>query len=207
MTKVYLTRHGKTLWNLEKRLQGFGNSELTNEGIEQAYELRKRLSDIDIDVIYTSPIKRAYETARIIKGDKNIKFVIDDRLKEINFGDYEGSTEAELLKQGRGQEISKIFSGEMDISAPGGETLRELSYRVSKLLDEILLIEDNKSILIVTHGTTLKAIVGYFRNSKELYNEIMGQCTLTKINCSGKNFEFEYINDGCHLNNKEKFGW
>ena len=208
MTTIYLTRHGKTLWNLEKRLQGFGDSELTEEGINQAIELRDRLEDVHIDSIYTSPIKRAYKTARIIQGNKDVKFVVEDGLKEINFGEYEGSTEEELLKIGKGYEISKIFSGEMDVRAPGGESLRELCRRVKLVLDNILEYEKDKTILIVTHGTTLKAIVGYFRHDNGLYEEIMGQATLTKIVCEDNDFKFEYINDGSHLkSNVNKSGW
>ena len=208
MTNIYLTRHGKTVWNLEKRLQGFGDSPLTEEGITQAGELRDRLENIDIDCIYTSPIERAYRTARIIKGNKNIKVVVDDRLKEINFGEYEGSTQEELLKLGKGHEIDQIFNAEMDVRAPGGESLRELCERVKSVLDDILLYEKDKNVLIVTHGTTLKAVVGYFRNNTGFYEKIMGQATLTKIVCNDRDFKFEYIDDGSHLkSNVNKSGW
>ena len=208
MTTIYLTRHGKTLWNLEKRLQGTSNSELTEEGVEQAKALRDRIEELDIDVIYTSPIKRAYETAQILRGGKNINIIAEDGLKEINFGEYEGRTEEELLSIGRGHEISKIFSGEMDVRAPDGETLRELYNRISKVLDDILEIEKGKNILIVTHGATLKAIVSYFKKSKEIYDVIMGQTTLSKVTCINGEFDFEFINDGTHLDNEEvKVGW
>ncbi|MGL4109932.1 histidine phosphatase family protein [Clostridium sp. LP20] len=208
MTTIYLTRHGKTLWNLEKRLQGVSNSELTEEGIKQAKSLGDRLDGLDIDVIYTSPIKRAYETAQILRNGKNINIIAEDRLKEINFGEYEGSTEEELLGMGKGYEISKIFSGEMDVRAPGGETLRELYNRISEVLAEILEIEKGKNVLIVTHGATLKAIVSYFKKSDEIYDTIMGQTTLSKVICKNGEFEFEFINDRTHLDDEEvKIGW
>ncbi|MGG7179442.1 histidine phosphatase family protein [Clostridium paraputrificum] len=208
MTTIYLTRHGKTLWNLEKRLQGVSNSELTEEGIKQAKSLGDRLDGLDIDVIYTSPIKRAYETAQILRNGKNINIIAEDRLKEINFGEYEGSTEEELLGMGKGDEISKIFSGEMDVRAPGGETLRELYNRISEVLAEILEIEKGKNVLIVTHGATLKAIVSYFKKSDEIYDTIMGQTTLSKVICKNGEFEFEFINDRTHLDDEEvKIGW
>lgn len=208
MTNIYLTRHGKTVWNLEKRLQGFGDSKLTEEGINQAKELSERIKDMDIDAIYASPIKRAYETANIIKGEKDIDLIVDDRLKEINFGEYEGSTEEELLKEGRGKEIAAIFGGQMNVKAPAGESLSDLYERVKEFLEEILIKQEGKSILIVTHGTTLRAIVTYFKKSKEFYDVILGQATLTKVVCSDNNFEFEYINDDSHIKEKsEKKGW
>ena len=88
-TTIYLTRHGQTLWNLEKRLQGRGNSPLTEDGIERAKELRDRLKNIHIDIIYSSPIERAFETAKIIKGDKDVEIITDDGFMEMCFGDYD----------------------------------------------------------------------------------------------------------------------
>ena len=87
MNNIYLTRHGSTLWNLEKRLQGSNDSELTDEGIFQAKLLAKRIKDLNISKIYTSPIKRAYRTAEIIKGDMDIDVICKDGFKEISFGE------------------------------------------------------------------------------------------------------------------------
>ena len=196
MTEIYLTRHGQTLWNLEKRLQGQGDSPLTDKGIKGAKLLGKRLEEIELDVIYTSPIKRALETAKLIKGERNITLIEEKGLMEINFGDYEGHTEEEMLGIGKGQEISKIFNGEMDVVPPKGESLRMVYSRVKDTLDEILSKEKGKKILIVTHGTTLKTIVSYFREDNEIYHEIMGQATLTKVIEKDGKFTFEYINNG-----------
>ena len=132
MNNIYLTRHGSTLWNLEKRLQGSNDSELTDEGIFQAKLLAKRIKDLNISKIYTSPIKRAYRTAEIIKGDMDIDVICKDGFKEISFGEYEGSIESELLNENRGYEIGEIFKGNLDVKAPGGESLRELYDRVSE---------------------------------------------------------------------------
>ena len=109
MVTVYLTRHGQTVWNLDKRLQGSGNSELTDHGIEQAEQLKKRVDSIQLDTIYTSPLERARKTANIIRGNRNIEIIEVDAFKEISFGEYEGHTEEELLKIGRGKEIKEIY--------------------------------------------------------------------------------------------------
>ncbi len=209
MTEIYLTRHGQTLWNLEKRLQGQGDSPLTEAGIEGAKLLGERLKDIELDVIYSSPINRALQTAKLIKGERDIKLVEEEGLMEINFGEYEGHTEEEMLSLGRGQEISKIFNGKMDVVPPKGESLRMVYSRVKDTLDEILSREKGKKILIVTHGTTLKTIVSYFREDNEIYHEIMGQATLTKVIEKDGKFTFEYINNGDHLSldTNQKVGW
>ena len=207
MTEIYFTRHGQTVWNLTKRLQGSANSELTEEGIERAKILSKRLNAIDLDCIYTSPIKRAYETALILKGNKDIDVICEEGLRELSFGEYEGHTEEELLKEEKGQEIAKIFNGEMNVRCPKGETLEELYKRVGMALDKILAQSDNKKILIVSHGMALKAIVNYFRRNKEFYKEIMGQVTLSKVISDNGQFKFEFINDGSHFNEEIKSGW
>ena len=207
MNNIYLTRHGSTLWNLEKRLQGSNDSELTDEGIFQAKLLAKRIKDLNISKIYTSPIKRAYRTAEIIKGDMDIDVICKDGFKEISFGEYEGSIESELLNENRGYEIGEIFKGNLDVKAPGGESLRELYDRVSSTLDVIF---DNieGDILIVTHATTLKAILCYFEGKLEFRDLIMGQATLTKVVKNDNKFIIEYMNDDSHLEkNNKKIGW
>ena len=88
--RLYITRHGTTEWNIEKRLQGWGDSPLTEEGINRAVSLGESLADVDFDIIYTSPQKRAMETAKLIMGNKNTKIITHDGLKELRFGIWEG---------------------------------------------------------------------------------------------------------------------
>ena len=84
--KIYLTRHSKTLWNQEKRLQGWQDSPLTAEGIEDAKLLKARITELKIDYCYSSPIERAKATSEILFDH----FLVDERLKEMNFGKNEG---------------------------------------------------------------------------------------------------------------------
>ncbi len=207
MVTIYLTRHGQTEWNIEKRLQGHGNSPLTDAGIKRAEELSKRLKDIKIECIYTSPIERAYKTASILKGDKEIELITHDGLKEMNFGDFEGKITEEVMQENPDWDINLIMQGNLEMRAPNGETLAEVRERVSKAMDEIIKDNDGKSILVVAHGITLKAIMNYFKD-KDVNSEVMGQATLTKVNIDGENFEIEFKNDGSHFTMKEeKQGW
>ncbi len=207
MTTIYLTRHGQTEWNLEKRLQGHGNSPLTEFGLNRAKELSDRIKDIDIDVIYTSPIERAYKTACIVKGYKDIEVKIHEGLKEMNFGDYEGKITEEVMKENPDWDISAIMRGNLEMRAPNGETLGEVRERVNYAMREIIKENEGKNILIVAHGITLKAIMAFF-NDKEANNEVMGQATLTKVTVDGENFDIKFKNDGSHFTvNEEKQGW
>lgn len=207
MVTVYLTRHGQTEWNIEKRLQGHGNSPLTESGLRGAKELSKRLENINIERIYTSPIERAYKTAIILKGNKNIDVVKHEGLKEMNFGDFEGKITEDVMKENPDWNINLIMQGNLEMRAPNGETLAEVRERVSKAMDEIIKDNEGKTILIVGHGITLKAIMNYFKD-KDVNNEVMGQTTLTKVNVDGENFNIEFKNDGSHFTIKEKKqGW
>ena len=207
-TTIYLTRHGQTLWNLEKRLQGRGNSPLTEEGIERAKELSDRLKNIHIDSIYSSPIERAFETAKIIKGNKDIEIVTDNGFMEMSFGDYEGRRTDEIMKENPSWDINLIMKGNTELSAPNGENLGEVRIRVANTMNKIIKANIGKTILIVAHGITLKAIMYYFRD-KEVNSEVMGQATLTKINVDeNNNFNIEFKNNNSHFTVKDqKLGW
>lgn len=201
-TIIYLTRHGETEWNIEKRLQGRGDSPLTENGIQRAKELRDRIKNIDIDVIYSSPIKRALNTANILRGNKNIDIVTDDSLMEMCFGDYEGKKIDIIQKENPNWDIKLIMQGNVEICAPNGENLKEVRERISKLMNKIIAENIGKSILIVTHGITLKALMYYFKD-EDVNSEVMGQATLTKINIDEKNnFYIEFKNDDSHFSIK-----
>ena len=207
-TVIYLTRHGQTLWNIEKRLQGRGNSPLTEQGIERAKELRDRIKYIHIDIIYSSPIERALTTANIIKGDKSIEVITDDGLMEMCFGDYEGKITDEVMKENPNWDISLIMKGNTELTAPNGENLAEVRDRVARSMNKIIEENRGKTILIVAHGITLKAIMYYFKD-EEVNSEVMGQATLTKVNVDENNkFYIEFKNDNSHFTQKEqKLGW
>ncbi|WP_195988102.1 histidine phosphatase family protein [Clostridium sp. D53t1_180928_C8] len=207
-TVIYLTRHGQTMWNIEKRLQGRGNSPLTEDGIERAKELRDRIKDIKLDVIYSSPIERALTTANIIKGDKSVEVVTDNGLMEMCFGDYEGKITDEVMKENPNWDISLIMKGNTELAAPNGENLAEVRNRVANAMDRIIEENKGKTILIVAHGITLKAIMYYFKD-EEVNSDVMGQATLTKVNVDENNkFYIEFKNDNSHFSIKEQIlGW
>lgn len=199
MTTVYITRHGQTVWNIDYRFQGQKDSDLTEKGLNQAKLLSERMKDVHIDCIYASPLKRTMETAKIIRGDRDIEIIAEDGFKELSFGDYEGRTKEELEKIGQGKEITDIFNYVEDAKAPNGESLKELYDRISKTLDSLLEKEKDKTIFIVTHGAALLAIYKYFSDDNNYYHEVMGQTSLTKVVDSGDGFKFEFINNSQHL--------
>lgn len=207
-TTVYLTRHGQTEWNIEKRLQGRGNSPLTKSGIDRAAELRERIGELHIDAIYSSPIERALHTANILKGEKNIEVITNEGLMEMCFGDYEGRKTDEVMSENPEWNIDLIMHGDINLCAPNGETLGSVRDRVKNAMDNILEENKGKTILVVAHGITLKALMYYFKD-EEVNSEVMGQATLTKIIVDEDNeFNIEFKNDDSHFTIKDKkLGW
>ena len=96
--EIYIVRHGETLWNKERRCQGTIDINLNENGRELAVITGQALADTHFDVIYSSPLSRAYETACLIRGDRDIPVIKDDRLREICFGNMEGMCMDEMLK-------------------------------------------------------------------------------------------------------------
>ena len=84
--KIYLIRHGETSWNTLGRLQGRTDIELNENGIRLAKITGEKLKDVHFDLAIASPLKRAYETAGLVLGDRNIPILTDERIEEISFG-------------------------------------------------------------------------------------------------------------------------
>lgn len=206
MTRVYLTRHGETEWNRQRRFQGSKNSELTDKGILAAELLASRIEEIDLDCIVASPLKRAYQTAEIVRGNKAIDIIKHDGFKEINLGDFEGMRWDEI-QACHGETIGKITNDPFNNRYPNGENLLEFYNRVEAALKEVIESCRNKSILIVAHGGTIKCIESYvrkFKINKDWMGNVVQNCSLSCFEVSDKNEIKEiFYNDTDHLKGSE----
>ncbi|MBU3197466.1 histidine phosphatase family protein [Clostridium algidicarnis] len=154
---IYIARHGETKWNIEGRMQGFKNSDLTQRGVSDARSLGESLKDIDFDCIHSSPLGRALDTAKYIRQDDNIKIILDDSLKELNLGLWEGMTHEEI-KEKYPLQYNNFREHPESFESQGGESFLELIKRVEKGLNNIIKDENYENILIVTHTCVIKAI-------------------------------------------------
>lgn len=98
---LYIMRHGKTDWNVLHKLQGRTDIPLNDEGRLMAMKAREDYKDIDIDICYCSPLVRAFETAQIVLKDRGIPIIMDDRLVEMSFGEYEGIENSFQIPDGK----------------------------------------------------------------------------------------------------------
>ena len=163
---IYIVRHGETVWNKSRLLQGSRDIELSKEGREAAIYRREQLKDIDFDVMYSSPLSRAYETACLIRGDKKAEIIKDDRLREINFGVNEGESAIELQKD-KDNPFCKFFDDPQNYEAPeNGESLEEVCARTKEFMEQVIEPQRNKldKVLIAGHGAMNKGIMCHVLN-------------------------------------------
>ena len=145
MGHFYFTRHGQTVWNVENKICGATDIELTELGHEQAMELGRKIKEegVKIDEILYSPLVRAKETARHISEVTGIPMREEMRLKEQNFGKYESTPR-------NGEEFKKAKQNFIN-HFEGGETMLHLCQRIYNLLDDIRKEADDKVYLLVAH--------------------------------------------------------
>jgi broad specificity phosphatase PhoE len=155
--KLYFVRHGETHFNVEKRIQGFCDSPLTDNGIEQAKSVGMGLADIEFKAIYASESQRVVDTARYAIGHRNIPIITDPRLKEMNLGVLASLLQTEILAQ-YGNILETLYSlTDLNMSAPEGESSLQLITRTSSAIDEIIHKHKNDggNVLVFSHGVTI----------------------------------------------------
>lgn len=163
--EIYIVRHGETLWNKAKKLQGSVDIELNDYGRSLAIQTGEALSDTRIDVIYSSPLKRAYETACLIRGSRDIEIITDDRIKELSFGHFEGQCFSELLADDSLTFKYFFKKPELYEAADDAETLEHLILRATSFMQEVIepLEKKCERVMIVAHGALNKAIMCYIK--------------------------------------------
>ena len=160
--KIYVIRHGETNANLEGRLQGRLNVPLNDFGIKLATITGQAMQNIHFDIVYSSPLDRALSTAKIIlsnSGNDKTNICLDDRLQEVNMGDWEGQyargekchLPKEILKQ--------FFANPLKMgNLPNGESAKEVCARTQEFFQE-LIQKQYENILVSTHGFAMRALL------------------------------------------------
>lgn len=185
---LYLVRHGETEYNKAKRFQGSTDIALSDKGREQAREAAKTL-DTKFDVVISSPLIRAKETAMILSGFSEEQIIIDDRIREINMGEYEGMYYDEV------DDAFHTFFHEPEkyVSSRGSESFESLFARVDEFL--ISLIQKYKDtdakILVVSHGAAIHGmLLGILKiERKDYWKYPVENCSVIKLGIEKKDGE------------------
>lgn len=199
--KLYIVRHGETEWNRIGKLQGWKNSDLTEEGIKNAMKLGERLKDVDFSHIYTSPLNRALITAKYIKGNRDMEIETIDDLKEMGFGLWEGLENDELIKL-YGDENYIFWNKPEEYSPNGGETFDELFQRLDDSLNYILNNSKEGNILVVSHGISIKALFAIINKTELKYfweDTYVDGTSLTILDIKDDKINFLLKGDTSHM--------
>ncbi|CED94863.1 Cobalamin biosynthesis phosphoglycerate mutase CobC [Romboutsia ilealis] len=169
MVKLILVRHALTVDNQESRLSGHIDSSVSEEGKEQIDKITNYLKDFDIDKIYTTTSSRTKDTVKKLSELKSIEIIEKESLKEISFGDFEGLTFKEIENR-YPEEFQDMIKKGYEYKYPNGESLIDSYNRVCTELDNIISDCDNQTILICSHGGTIRNIITYLISNSYKYH-------------------------------------
>ncbi len=199
MKHLYLLRHAQSEYNEKGIFQGRLDSDLTPLGFVQARLSAQELLDKNIDIIYSSPQRRAYKTALTVGDVLGLEVVVDERLREMSFGDYEGRHFWTLMEQ-EGVLMRAWLSNPLKNPLPTQESMQSFKERVEDFLKDVLS-SSHERILIVAHGGTLHAIVclALGLGLENLWNIHMDNTGITHLLYNSGRFELKALNRLCHL--------
>ncbi len=212
--RFFILRHGRTVWNDQGLLQGWGNSPLTESGVAGAQAAGKVLENIPFIACYTSLLQRTVDTARHIlgsrfQGENRVPIFQHQGLNEQFFGDWEG-IQVDSIRET--EEFRLLIKDPRNYQATqGGETWEELAERAMNAIFDIIKIHDNGDILVVSHGHTTRLLMALFagltwqehRDKRKTEPQLNTAINIVRYvqeeNESVGRFIIEKINDASHL--------
>lgn len=209
MLEIYLTRHGETEWNTVRRMQGQGDSPLTELGIRQAEWLGHRLKGKTFICIYTSPLGRARETAEILNKTLQTTIIEDKRLMEIFLGDWEGRLLEDIDKD-HPEENKAFWKNPVEFTMVDKEDFDDVRKRASEFFETLLQKHGSGKVLVVAHAIVLKGMLNYIQG-KTLEDYWTGKhllpTSLTKINVIDNRYSLIYTGETDHHEEVMSEGW
>ena len=194
MTKLILARHGETVWNVEKIYRGRTDVNLDEVGIKQAELLGKYLSNWELEAIYSSPLRRALDTADIIAHYQRIGVHIVEGLIDFDYGEWQSLPEQEV-KRLYPALLNEWHHNPHNVVMPGGKSLEDVSKRAIEVVNDVLS-KYQGSVVLVSHRVVNKVLIcsllgldnSYFWNIKQdvggitIFNYVDGRFVLTRHN-------------------------
>ena len=181
-TTIVLVRHGETDWNRDGRFQGHADPPLDDAGRAQARELAEQLATESLTALYTSPLRRAHETAHLLASALGLDVHVSDALMEVDVGSWSGLTRAEIEAR-----FPAGFQRWLDYGHgwDDGETYDELGQRVAEGLRRIAQAHPNERVLAVTHGGPIRSALAVteavpFAEARRSIN-VIGNCAVVRI--------------------------
>ncbi len=167
--KLYIIRHGETSWNKLKKMQGQKDIMLNQEGIRLAEITGQKMKDIPIDLVISSPLLRAKQTAELVMAGRELPMITDKRIAEMSFGVWEGECvlDSKVLPA---EFIDKFYNDPANcMKPPRGEDFHDVLKRTADFYQSLVNNKayENSSILISTHGAASRCLLANFYDDKE----------------------------------------
>ncbi|MDR1615889.1 MAG: histidine phosphatase family protein [Syntrophomonadaceae bacterium] len=187
--KIFLVRHGITIWNMEHRYQGQSDTALSEEGTKQARKAAEYLNGQNLQAIYSSDLSRCLQTAQIISERIKLDFIVEPRFREISFGVWEGLT-IEEAREKYPDLVHDWYHNTLNFQVPEGESFTQVMERSGKALDEIIR-KNLASSAVVTHGGVIRAVLfrlGLIEESK-FWSDLAVPGSITMLDMENKSFQ------------------
>lgn len=203
MTRFIIVRHGYSENNKEKKFTGHIDVNLDEIGYRQAEDVKNYvLSNYKVDKVYSSDLKRAYETVKPIAVQLNLPLVKMAEFREINVGKWQGMTFDDVAKN-YPNEFGSVANRTDSFRYPGGESVGEMKERFISAIDKIAEENENKTIVIGTHGGAVRLFVNHFEKS-ERESIAIPNGSITVFTYDKGNVKFEKIGFCEHLSDVTK---
>lgn len=203
--RLFLIRHGETWWNEARKFQGISDIELSPQGLMQAQKLAASLKSEVVAKIYTSPLKRAWQTAAEIAKYHPCPLVVLDDLRELDQGYLEGLT-GQDLRRDYADFFIQWLRDPANLKLPGGESLQELQQRAWGAIEKIKEDHPEDTVIVVAHNfvnlVIFCRILGMPLNNFRRWRQDPAAKNLIEV--SGAKVVIHLINDTCHLRNCKK---
>ena len=200
MIRLLLVRHGTTAWNQEGRYQGQSDLPLDETGLRQALTLKNRLARQEIGAIYASDLIRAWQTASAIAEPHSLAVRPEPRLREIDFGVWDGSTYAEIARRFP-QALAAWEADPLNTAPHGGESLGQVTARVRAALDDIRHLHPDQTVVIVAHGGSLHVLLcltlGLKPNARWQFR--VSPASLSELHLDERGAVLTRLSDSSHL--------
>ena len=199
---LVLLRHGETEQSLERRFSGRTDLALTPKGEQQAAAAARRVAESsearEIAAVISSPLRRAQQTAQAVGAALGVPVRVDERLREIDFGEWEGLTFDEARRVA-GDDFAS-WLGSHDAAPPGGESQAQCLERVAGLRNSLLREYADQRVLLVTHVTPIKSLLGEALGSAKAAGRInLDLCSLSRIDYFEGRTVVKLVNEISHL--------
>ena len=201
MTTLYLIRHAEAEGNLYRRIHGWYDALITENGYRQLDCLAERFRDVPLDAAYSSDLFRTETTARAVCRGRDLEVRTDPDLRELNFGDWEDRPWGEIYRTCPGQ-IQRFNASDPDWQAPHGESLIQAGLRVEGALRRIAAAHPGQTVAVFTHGTVIRQVLSHIL---ELPPEQWGgtshseNTAVTCLDFDGARFSIRFRDDASHL--------